>query len=487
MTKTKLLRMRLRFVLLLVTIVACGLISASYIGKRGGTYAYRLEGYGSSKIEESNIHIEPEGMARVAEVRQDPDGTYVAIIEGVAPGEGLMSVTLPGAGSMGELKVRSDRTVIVDGTNFTGWEVLPLSATVCFAVAGVLCVWAVQTLRAHAWYGYEMAAYAGGALFCLVEAASFAWIMLSGTASTTSDFAYVVTEMATRFAHLLLVPVAVMAVFVSASNVALVRYEGRRVTNLLGIITTIALAFAYLGLRLFDIGLAQTSTVESLILVKALDSVFSIGLCFALALLVGTATCAYGAARHKPSHPRDYLIVLGCGLRADGSPTPLLAGRVDAARSFAQAQEETGGPAPCFVPSGGQGPDEACSEAESMRRYLVAQGVDEGHVLLEDRSTNTRENFKFSAEVIAQAHQRRTKPRVAFATTNYHVFRGYVYAHDAGLDAEGISAPTKLYFWPNAFLREFVGLLASRALPIALSFAAIAGLYLLAEYALLLA
>ena len=46
-----------------------------------------------------------------------------------------------------------------------------------------------------------------------------------------------------------------------------------------------------------------------------------------------------------------------------------------------------------------------------------------------------------------------------FSTTNYHVFRSGILANDAGLHADGIGKKTKWYFWPNAQIREFVGLL----------------------------
>ena len=52
--------------------------------------------------------------------------------------------------------------------------------------------------------------------------------------------------------------------------------------------------------------------------------------------------------------------------------------------------------------------------------------------------------------------------KVAFATTNYHVFRSGVWASLAGLEAEGIGSGTKWWFWPNAFIRECVGLFQNR-------------------------
>ena len=49
-----------------------------------------------------------------------------------------------------------------------------------------------------------------------------------------------------------------------------------------------------------------------------------------------------------------------------------------------------------------------------------------------------------------------------FSTTGYHVFRSGVWAGQAGLPAEGIGSPTKWWFWPNAFMRETLGLLQKR-------------------------
>jgi uncharacterized SAM-binding protein YcdF (DUF218 family) len=110
------------------------------------------------------------------------------------------------------------------------------------------------------------------------------------------------------------------------------------------------------------------------------------------------------------------------------------------------------------VVTGGQGDDEIISESQAMTNYLISQGIDRERILMEDKSVNTLENMKFSREKILETGR---DGKVAYSTTNYHVFRSYVYAHDAGMNAEGIAAPTKRYFWPNAFLREFVGLLVA--------------------------
>ena len=48
----------------------------------------------------------------------------------------------------------------------------------------------------------------------------------------------------------------------------------------------------------------------------------------------------------------------------------------------------------------------------------------------------------------------------------------------------GMGSKTRAYFWPNAFLREFVGLLAAKWKDILLLFVVIAAIYGFAEYVL---
>lgn len=50
--------------------------------------------------------------------------------------------------------------------------------------------------------------------------------------------------------------------------------------------------------------------------------------------------------------------------------------------------------------------------------------------------------------------------KVIFTSNNYHIFRAGIYAHQAGLKADGIGAKTALYYLPNAFLREYIAIVA---------------------------
>ena len=91
-----------------------------------------------------------------------------------------------------------------------------------------------------------------------------------------------------------------------------------------------------------------------------------------------------------------------------------------------------------------------------MKRYLLECGVPEERILEEGRSTDTYENMKFSKEKIWSVN---SSGKVAFSTTNYHVFRSGLYARRVKMRAVGMGSDTKWYFWPNASVREFVGLL----------------------------
>ncbi|MDO4734847.1 MAG: YdcF family protein, partial [Lachnospiraceae bacterium] len=173
-------------------------------------------------------------------------------------------------------------------------------------------------------------------------------------------------------------------------------------------------------------------------------------------MVIGAAIADYMTAKYEPDKDKDYLIILGCGIRKDGTPTPLLKSRIDRAIRFYKAQLEQTGRALVFIPSGGQGKDEIISESECMRRYLLEQGIPGEQILKEEQSTNTQENMKYSKEMIDALNP---SAKVAFSTTNYHVFRSGMMARRVKMKAQGIGAPTKWYFWPNAAVREFVGLL----------------------------
>ena len=248
--------------------------------------------------------------------------------------------------------------------------------------------------------------------------------------------------------------ILVFSVALCISNISLIRHEGRRFVNLLGIILSVLLlgiAAVYLVLEQHVSGSGLEVKIHELI-ANIIASMYLYFEC----MIIGTIIAHMIAIRYQPSFDKDFIIILGCGIMPDGTPTPLLRGRVDRAIAFANKQKKATGRDIIFVPSGGQGPREVTSECAAMKGYLMKQGIPESRIIEEDQSRNTFENMKFSKAKIDAVNP---DGKVAFSTTNYHVFRSGLYASRVGLRAVGMGARTKWYFWPNASVREFIGLL----------------------------
>ena len=240
------------------------------------------------------------------------------------------------------------------------------------------------------------------------------------------------------------------------SNISLIRHEGRRLVNLLGILLSFLIVAGEAFIFFFDD--AVSGSQQQVMLHDMAANLFAAVYLYFECMLLGIIVADAITAKYEPQKDKDVIIILGCGIRSDGTPSPLLRGRIDRALRFARQQEAETGKAPLFVTSGGQGPDEPCPESAAMKRYLLAQGVPAERVVEEDRSTDTAENMRFSKEKILELDP---DAKIAFATTNYHVFRSGLLARRVKMRAVGMGAKTKWYFWPNAAVREFIGLLTA--------------------------
>ena len=252
----------------------------------------------------------------------------------------------------------------------------------------------------------------------------------------------------------------IMSVFLFVSNIVLWRREGRGFTNtvamIMGFILTGGILFLeYLG------SFAQGYVPTARLIQTCINGIGAVFL-YLECMWMGAANAGIVTSRQKADPDRDYLIIHGCSLKDDGTPTPLLKGRCDAAISFYKRQLEETGKKAKFITSGGQGSDEIISEAESMKNYLVSQGIDENDIILENKSTTTLENFQYVKALIPDEDA-----KIAFFTTKYHVFRSGIWALRAGFrpdQIQGEGSSTKWYFWPNAFVREFAGLMMNNKL-----------------------
>lgn len=159
-------------------------------------------------------------------------------------------------------------------------------------------------------------------------------------------------------------------------------------------------------------------------------------------------------SKKEPETEADYLIVLGAQVRGR-TPSLVLKYRIDKAAEYMEEHPEV-----TAVVSGGQGSDEDISEAFAMKEGLLAKGIDEGRIIMENRSTSTKENLEFSKQYmdIENAH-------VLIVTTDFHVLRAVGIARKAGYQkVEGLSAKSVWYLIPSNYVREFMAVVKDKVI-----------------------
>ena len=172
-------------------------------------------------------------------------------------------------------------------------------------------------------------------------------------------------------------------------------------------------------------------------------------ICLMLGIIFYLGVVAMVCYREKnvpPVGEYDAIIVLGAQVKPDGVPSLQLQWRIDAA---ANAWKERNS---LIVVCGAQGSNEPAPEAHVMRDELISQGVPEEMILMDDRSFNTRQNIANAVALLAD----RDVDHALIVTSDYHLPRALAIAEDAGLDASGLGAPTKLgmRFWLKNHGRE---------------------------------
>lgn len=317
-------------------------------------------------------------------------------------------------------------------------------------------------------YSYANIVLIGGLLFNSVFLIVCTRFLLTIPLGTAVDFTYFYESLLAfprTFSYYAFFVILFICVLLGISNVELIRHEGFRLHNALSLLVAGlygggTMAVYLIADKLYEsifVPLGLSTNPVFIVLSTVIPLFLLLVLCYFECILAGTGILGWIAARAVPAYDKDYIIILGCSIDKRGGLLPLLRGRVNRAVRFAWEQEIATGKALRYVPSGGQGPNEIMSEGSAMGFYLMTHGAEEYEVIPEKQSRNTWENFCFSKKLIEEMTPH---PKVAFATTNYHILRSGILANKAGLDAQGIAGDTKWYFWPNGFVREFFGILA---------------------------
>lgn len=185
--------------------------------------------------------------------------------------------------------------------------------------------------------------------------------------------------------------------------------------------------------------------------IKIPKALYAIYLCMVTAILVFFSIIEINVIKSMTAKPKDnlsYVIVLGAGLNGSRPSNPLVK-RIEKAAEYVSDNPDT-----ILIASGGQGMFETISEAECIKNELVKKGVDESRIVLEDKSTSTEENLRFSLKIIGDADA-----DVGIITNSFHEYRAGIIAKREGYtNYSPVPAVTLFPVGVHYIIREFFGI-----------------------------
>nr|MCR4838820.1 YdcF family protein [Eubacterium sp.] len=377
------------------------------------------------------VILEPEGIATLDRIYQE-DGVVHAILKSAAEGEAMVQVECyhdQGAAqdpdSEGNYSASFYTNVYVNhfgmmytgAYDFSGVRTLILALGLVFLASAIALFYWYRQSRRSTFFSYKTILDFGLGIYFLVQALVLLGAVMVDIIRPDLGIRGYHFFILCGFSMSLIVIVSFPILFIfslmlSISNLALIKKEGRRFSNTLGILLSAALMLGILAcvymVFAFPSTLDFNSKDAALILIRGIIStIFFYFECNLFSTLLhcqragrrrwagyrkpkksaentevqSSEIRAQGAdkqrsnRRNKISFDKDYLIILGCGIREDGTLYPLLQGRADCAIDFYKAQLEATGRKAFFVPSGGQGPDECMPEGEAIKNYLLSRGI----------------------------------------------------------------------------------------------------------------
>ncbi len=143
------------------------------------------------------------------------------------------------------------------------------------------------------------------------------------------------------------------------------------------------------------------------------------------------------------------VMVLGARVTDDGV-SPTLKNRLDIAYEYLKVNPDAN-----VVVTGGQGSDEPRPEADVQKDYLMDLGIEEDRIIVENKSTSTRENMAYSLPLI---DEKGLDNQIIVATQDFHMYRAIELARDNGYIAYALPAKTEMLIFPAHYSRELLAL-----------------------------
>ena len=144
------------------------------------------------------------------------------------------------------------------------------------------------------------------------------------------------------------------------------------------------------------------------------------------------------------------VIVLGCEVNKDGTPSVLLESRLKTAKQYLLEH-----PSEVVVVSGSNMRNHD-SEAESAYRWLIANGIDKDRIYKDTKARSTQENIANAYQIIKENNLNKN---VALTTNSFHMNRALHTAKKLNINATALESPTPWWLWPTYYIREMYAIL----------------------------
>ena len=128
----------------------------------------------------------------------------------------------------------------------------------------------------------------------------------------------------------------------------------------------------------------------------------------------------------------DCILVLGCGVYADGTPSAMLTDRLKQSIALYNA-----GAAPKLLMSGDHG-QKNYDEVNTMKQYAVDAGIPASDIFMDHAGFSTYESVYRAKEIFGAE-------KIIIVTQRYHLYRALHIANAFGLEAYGVSADLRSY------------------------------------------
>lgn len=173
---------------------------------------------------------------------------------------------------------------------------------------------------------------------------------------------------------------------------------------------------------------------------------------FLVIFIIVTAemTLMIRGAQEQETGRNDPVIVLGSDIKPDGTPTEMVVNRLERACRYLEDNPES-----IVIVCDGIRMKNGMTEAQAMKNWLIGHGIEEKRILLEEKSLSTKENLENARQLLEDPEQ-----EVLIATNAFHQYRAQKLAHDLGMNAKPLTAPTPWYVVPTYYLRELMAIIA---------------------------